>query len=62
VPLDAITQTNALGHSQSQYDDKSMMEMSERCLLRLKRMLSMLKYQQRTLEAGQTLFIEATKE
>jgi hypothetical protein len=48
-------------HSQSHYDDKSMMEMSERCLLRHTRMLSISKCQERSLGAGQTPFIDVPK-
>jgi hypothetical protein len=56
VSLDAITQT--WNHSQSYYDDESMMEMSGRCLLRLTRMSSMSKCQEGEPQAGQTLFID----
>jgi hypothetical protein len=45
-------------HSQSQYDDKSMMEMSERCLLRLTRMSSMSKCHESEPQACTFLFIE----
>ena len=38
VPLDAITQAMHLDHSQSHYDDESMMEMSGRALAKLKRL------------------------
>ena len=44
-------------HSQSHYDDESMMEMSGRCLLRLTRMSSMSKCQESEPQAGQELFI-----
>jgi hypothetical protein len=45
-------------HSQSHYDDESIMEMSGRCLLRLTRMSSMSKCQEKWAQAGQELFIE----
>jgi hypothetical protein len=48
-------------HSQSHYDDESMMEMSGRYLLRLTRMLSMSKCQESEPQAYQTLFIELLK-
>ena len=44
-------------HSQSHYDDESMMEMSGRCLLRLTRMSSMSKCQESEPQAGQELYI-----
>ena len=44
--------------SQSHYDDKSMMEMSERYLLRLTRMSSMSKCQDSEPQAGTFLFME----
>ena len=43
--------------SQSYYDDKSMMEMSGRCLLRLTRMSSMSKCQESDPQVGQELYI-----
>jgi hypothetical protein len=43
-------------HSQSHYDDESIIEISRKCLLRLTRMLSMLKYQKSHPQAYQTLF------
>ena len=49
-------------HSQSHYDDESMMETSGRCLLRLTRMSSMSKYQESEPQAGQTLFIDTPNE
>ena len=39
VPLDAITQAMHLDHSQSHYNDESMMEMSGRALAKLTRLL-----------------------
>jgi hypothetical protein len=45
-------------HSQSHYDDESMIEMSGRCLLRLTRMLGMSKCQESHLGADPQLFIE----
>ena len=44
-------------HSQSHYEDESMMEMSVRYLLRLTRMSSMSKCQERELHTGQHVFI-----
>ena len=41
-------------HSQSHYDDESMMEMSGRCLPRLTRMSNMSKCQESEPQAGQT--------
>jgi hypothetical protein len=45
-----------MNHSQSHYADESMMEMSERCLLRATRMLSMSKYKEDEPRVGQGLF------
>jgi hypothetical protein len=45
-------------HSQSHFDDESRMKTSGRCFLKLTRMSSMSKCQERWLGAGQTLFIE----
>ena len=48
-------------HSQSHYDDESMMKMSGRCFLRLIRISSMSKCQESEFQSGQTLFIELPK-
>ena len=45
-------------HSQSHYDDESMIEMSGRCLLRLTRMLGMSKYQESEPQVDTFLFME----
>jgi hypothetical protein len=49
-------------HSQSHFDNESRIELSRKCLLRLTRMSSMSKYQERKLEASQQLFISPPKE
>jgi hypothetical protein len=46
-------------HSQSHYDDESMMKMSERCLLRLTRMYHRWKCPRGWAQSAQVLFIEA---
>ena len=47
MPLDAITQAMHLDHSQSHYDDESMIEMSGRALAKLTRLLCQCKMAKR---------------